>query len=94
MSTPEQQELLRMVALSEQVNSFLGTGVGKYLVERAAQEREDALEQLAQVDAADANRIRELQQTVKRSDSIANWLAEAYDQGLAAEDILHQQEQE
>lgn len=86
---PELRELYAAVDHRLAVEAFLKTTVGQYIMRRADEERIDALADLVDVDAADTNKIRELQSTVKRADSIQSWLAEAIENGKNAEAQLN-----
>lgn len=86
---PELRELYNAVDTRLAVEAFLRTTVGQYLMRKADEERTDALADLVDVDAADQNRIRELQSQVKRADSIQMWLAEAVENGRNAEAQLN-----
>lgn len=74
---PELRALYIAVDLQHAAEAFSKTTIGRYVLRKAAEERTDALADLVDVDAADQNRIRELQTTVKRADSIEMWLAQA-----------------
>lgn len=91
---PEVRQLLHTVQFGLDVAAFIEGAVGQYLIGRAAQEREAALEELALAEAADVNHIRELQLIVRRADSFSDWLEEARLAGLAAEAELQSQEGE
>jgi hypothetical protein len=91
---PEVRAQLRTVQFGLDVAAFIETNVGQYLIGRAEQEREAALEELALADAADVNHIRELQLVVRRADSFGQWLADAQFAGEAADQELQQREGE
>lgn len=85
---PHQQELLRTAQFAIEVEQFVRSAVGQFLIARAEAERAAALEQLAQVNSHEARQIQELQMIVRRSDSFAQWLADAAMAGEAAEEQL------
>jgi len=91
---PEVRKLLHSVQFGLDVRAVIDGAVGQYLLGRAAQEREAALELLAEVDATDVNHVRELQLIVRRADSFRQWLEEAQQEGQAAEAELHSREDE
>jgi hypothetical protein len=91
---PEVRQLLHTVQFGLDVTAFIEGPVGQYLLGRAEQEREAALEALAYVPAADVEQIRGLQLVVQRADSVADWLEEAKIAGQAAEAELQSQEGE
>lgn len=85
---PELRELYTAVDLQLAVEAFLKTSVGKYLLLRAAMDRTDAMASLVDAPANDSERIRELQSTIKRADSIEMWLQEAIENGRHAQKQL------
>lgn len=85
LDTPEVRELLQQVELGLDVQQFLRSPVGKYLMQKADEERTDALADLVDCSPADPEAIRALQSTIKRADSIQFWLAEAINAGKNAE---------
>jgi hypothetical protein len=91
---PEVREQLKTVQFGLDVAAFVETAVGQYLIGRAEQEREAALEAMAYGIASDIDRMRELQLVVRRADSFAQWLADAQMAGEAAATELQQREGE
>lgn len=91
---PEVRELLHTVQFGLEIKGFLDGAVGKYLLGRADQERQAALELLAEADASDVNYVRELQLIVRRAASLGEWLEEARMAGQAAEAELQSREGE
>jgi uncharacterized protein YhdP len=91
---PEVRELLHTVQFSLDVKAFVEGAVGQYLIGRAEQEKQAALELLGEADASDANYVRELQLVVRRAASFRDWLDEAIQAGKAAEAELQSQEGE
>jgi hypothetical protein len=82
---PEVRKLLHTVQFGLDVAEFVRSPVGQYLLGRAEQEREAALDELAYTSAADVEHMRELQMIVRRADSFAQWLEDAQMEGRAAE---------
>jgi uncharacterized protein YbjQ (UPF0145 family) len=78
-------ELLKTVELGLDVTQFLRSPVGQYLMQKADDERADALADLVDASPADAETIRALQSTIKRADSIQYWLRDAVQAGINAE---------
>jgi hypothetical protein len=85
LDASELRELYATVELGLDVQAFLRTPVGKYLWQRASDERVDALADLVDVSPADTEAVRALQSTIKRADSILFWLNEAIEAGKNAE---------
>lgn len=76
------------VDFSYEVKAFIKSNVGQYLLGRAEQDRDGAVEQLKNADPEDSKTIRGLQNTIKRAESIQYWMADAIDQGKNAEKLL------
>lgn len=85
LEAPEVRELLQQVELGLDVQQFLRSPVGKYLLQKADDERTDALAELVEANPEDSEGIRALQSTIKRADSIQFWLIEAVQAGKNAE---------
>lgn len=82
--------LLAEVELGLDVEKFLESKVGRYLVGRALYEAEAATEQLKTADPEDAKQIRRLQNEIYRSNQVVEWLKEAMLAGRNAEEQIHQ----
>lgn len=72
------------IAFGFQVEAFLQSDIGKYLVARAEEEIADAVEGLKDVDPDSPNVIRALQCRINVAESIQYWLAEAIQCGFNA----------
>ncbi len=77
----ETKKLQGEVALGLEVEGFLTSTVGRYLITRAEVEVQQAVEKLKTVDPTDAKAIQELQNQVYRAESVQYWLAEALQSG-------------
>jgi len=75
---------VRTAAFGQQVQNFMNSDIGQYIEERANAEIMEALAKLRTVDAADANKIRELQMQVAIPERILVWMQEAIQQGNQA----------
>ena len=86
--------LMRAVSLSIDVNHFITFDkVGIYLMERALDYRAQALEDLANADATNADAIREIQWRARVPDLFQDWLQEALAAGTSAEETIQLEEQ-
>lgn len=83
---------VKTVALGLDVEAFLHSPVGRYLVQRAEAERAAALEKLKDADAEDAKAIRRYQHQVGVIDAIQQWLADAIHDAHNAEQQLFEQQ--
>lgn len=90
----EIRELKNIEAFGGVVKAFLESDVGRHLIRRAELERQSALDEMADGDVTNVNRMRELQMVVRRADSIQQWLADAIMDANAAADTLQYMESE
>ena len=80
--------LIEQAVLGEQVQSFLASDVGRYMVARANIQKQDAMDELAVADPDDPKKIRSIQNKIKLADSILDWLNDAVVRGLQAIDVI------
>lgn len=78
--------------LGRDVEEFLHTDLGRYMLERAEEEERAALEELATVWPWRRSRIRQLQAIVWRSRSFKTWLTELVVAGKQAMEQLDTRE--
>lgn len=76
--------IVRTAVFGRQVEDFLSSEIGKYLLDRAKLEEEDGLSRLSECDPLDSNGIRALQDIIKRAKSIQTWLSDAVISGHQA----------
>jgi len=77
--------LMETAIFGKEVQEFLSTNVGKFLVQRAEKEAEDATQALKRVFPLRWRRITELQNRIYRAESIQAWIGEAIMDGIQAE---------
>ena len=80
--TTEINQLEQSIAFGIRVEEFLHSDIGKYLIARADEEIEDAVEALKRADPDLPNVIRALQSKINVAESFQYWLAEAIQDGL------------
>lgn len=85
---PVDDPTLERAVFGKEVENFLNTRIGKYLVQRAEEEAEEATERLKTTAAWRTRRIRELQNEIKVAESIQQWLADAVMDGIQATNLL------
>lgn len=90
--TSDLGELYATVEFGLDVEQFIRSPIGQYLLRKAGEERIDALADLVEVSPADSEQIRALQSTIKRSDSLLFWLNDAIQSGKNAEAQLDPRE--
>ena len=88
----ESEILLDVAVLGEQVRQFLNSDIGKYLLQHARGEEEDAIRKLVDINYRDADGILSLQNKIWRAKSVRSWLDEAVTAGLKAQTILEDRE--
>lgn len=84
-------QLLETAIFGRQVEGFLGSDLGKYLVLKAETEAEDATEILKKVYPWRRRKIQELQNTIWRAESFQQWLADAVVDGMQATNLLEEE---
>ena len=75
------RELQKTIELSFEVEAFLNSNIGKYLIKRAEDQIAAAVEDLKLVDPENACRIRAIQQIIHVAEDFQYWLAEAIQAG-------------
>jgi hypothetical protein len=68
-----------------EVEAFLKSRLGSYLIKRAEADIEIAVEKLKTADPDDAKSIRVLQNEIYRAEAIQYWMAEAIQGGINAQ---------
>jgi hypothetical protein len=87
----QQEALLDKAVFGKQVEAFLNSDVGKFMMEKASKEYFDAIQALRD---CTADKLLQHQSDMKRAESIRSWLAEAVNEGLRACNILEGREDE
>lgn len=75
---------VRSATFGKQVEFFLQTDIGSYLVQRAKHESDEALEDLKNVDAFDGKAVAALQLKARVADAVIVWLGDAIAAGESA----------
>ncbi len=89
----EKDVLVYQGQLGLQVEAFLNSDVGAYLIARSEQESHSLMEKLKKADPSDCVGIIRIQEAIKRSESFKEWLVEAVENGLKATEVLQQREE-
>ena len=76
--------LLETAVFGKEVENFLQTNIGRYIVERAEKQAEQAMEELKRVAWWRGRRIKQLQNRIAVAESVQQWLADAIMDGLSA----------
>jgi len=86
----ERRKNMQALELGVEVERFIDGAVGQYLLDRAAQQQEDALDALASVDPEDPKAIRSLQAKYQIALSFGEWLRDAVIDARNAHERLQQ----
>lgn len=79
---------VRVAVFGAQVEQFLESDIGQYLIGQAEEEYEQAMQELAVVAPWRRRRIQQLQNQAKVAGSIQQWLAMAIENGHQATQLL------
>lgn len=86
---PDLDPNMERAVFGAEVERFLAEDrIGRFIVEKAAAEVQDALLELKDVEPNDPTRIRAIQSRIRVAESVVGWLAGAVDDGLRARQIL------
>jgi hypothetical protein len=85
--------LLRRAAFGKQVEQFMNTDIGKYLMHRATEEVIEAFAEFKKCDAREGKAIEKVQNKIYRAESFKSWLTDAVLDGVAAYNILEDREE-
>lgn len=87
----EDKDLEQRVVLGLDTEAFLGSNVGRYIVQRAQEEIDEARESLETVDPENAKAVRDLQFVIGVARATVQWMKEAVADGQnAAEEMVRQ----
>ncbi len=92
MST-QVEALVEQAVFGEQVDIFMRSRVGQWLLERAFSEADEALQRLKVVQPTDSVAVQQLQNQVWRAESIKGWLEQAVISGLKATEVLDERDE-
>lgn len=88
MSLDPDDPLVRWATFGKQVEFFLKSDIGSYLVKRAKQEKDSAIEELIKADPTDVQTIAKWQLQARVADAIIGWLGDAIEAGQSATEQL------
>jgi len=81
----EQDLALAEARFGIEVEGFLNTSVGRYLIGRAEIEEQEALQSLGEVDPEDPKAIREIQFKLQVARAVPRWIQDAIQSGRIAQ---------
>lgn len=77
-----------------EVERFIHSDIGKYLIDRAEMDRDRAIKEMKTVDVADTAAVRRIQNDLNIPDRVMAWLSDAVQSGYAAHEALRASEEE
>lgn len=89
----EVEILVDVAVLGQQVEIFLGSRVGKFLMDRAENLVQEGLTKLRTVDPTNPELIRAIQNEVWKASTLKDWLEEAIIAGLKATEVLEERDE-
>jgi len=78
--------LMAEIALGHDIEAFLDSAIGKFLIARAQTEAITAMHALKSIDPTKTEEVRALQNAVQRAEGFEEWLIEGLQQGRNAEE--------
>jgi len=84
---------VRAAVLGAQVDDFLSSDIGKYLMGKADRDITEAVELLKRASPWRRRRIIELQNRIHVAERFKNWILEAYQEGLVALQAIDNEEE-
>ena len=91
MSLDPEDPKVRWATFGKQVEYFLQSEIGSYLVKRAKDESEEAFETFKTADPFDGAKIAGLQAKARTADAVMTWLGDAIAAGESATEQLKQE---
>ncbi len=85
---PTDNPLLRTAVFGKQVEQFLDSDIGVYLLQCAKTQSDEAVERLKDVDPQDWKAVMGLQWRIHEAEHIIQWLGDAIRAGLQATEHL------
>ena len=84
--------IIRRATFGKQVDIFMSSDIGRYMINRAAEESRSAFEEFKKCDSSNINNVQRLQNKILRSENIQQWLEDAVIDGLHAIKIMEDRE--
>ena len=83
-NSDHERELFEKASIGIAAQDFLNSPLGRYIRKRAIDDRQDAMEKLAEADPAETCRITKYQADAKIAISVLEWLSDAINEGNQA----------
>lgn len=91
--TEETEILLDVAVLGEQVDQFMKSDIGQYLLQHAAEQEAKGVEALKRVDCKDTSAVWDAQNQVWIAEKFRVWLEDAVRAGVKAQMILEDRDE-
>jgi geranylgeranyl pyrophosphate synthase len=84
----DQVIMIRRAVFGKQVEAFLSSEIGKYLLARALEQKTEAQSLFLEINCEDVEKVRQLQNRITQANDVARWLSDAVADGLQALNII------
>jgi hypothetical protein len=84
----DQVLMIRRAVFGEQVQQFISSQIGQYLLARAQEDKVNAQAKFLEVDPSNVEAVRSIQNDILMSNKFAIWLQDAVGDGLRALGII------
>jgi len=89
----DQVIMIKRAVFGKQVETFFNSEIGRYILSRALEQKTEAQRQFLEINCADVEKVRELQNRITQANDIARWLADAVTDGLQAMNLIEERSQ-
>lgn len=90
----ELHEHIAKAVLGKQVEEFFASDIGRYLVSRVANQRQDAINGLRDCHVSDVAEMLKHQNQLRQAEYFCDWLGEAIQEGLHSIELIETATQE
>ena len=88
MSEDLDPDLIHRAVFGKQVDAFMSSDIGKYMIARAMDQKEAAQDKFLRVDCQDAGEVQKIQNAILLADAIVGWLQDAVGDGVQALSLI------
>lgn len=78
-----EQESYDIIELGKEVEAFIGSKIGRMIIEKAENDRARAMRALGEADPTDAKLISKIQQDYNTPNKVLMWLLSAKEEGIS-----------
>lgn len=84
----DQTLMIQRAIFGKQVEVFFNSDIGKYLIGRALEQKEEAQYEFTKADCTNISEMLKIQNRIIVADSVVGWLRDAVEDGLQALNII------